>query len=141
MEDLSKEMCHCCNGTGIVEGEHYDDKQSCRTCNGKGFFEFNKCIRVSDMMQEIIAKIAKDLNKQKELVIKQKLKEVVGIDINLEEESLRRFKRLCVISEGNQETVYFNDGSIEGKRIVTFVKKDVPFNSKNFSLGYEETYY
>lgn len=28
--------CDCCNGTGIVEGEHYDDLQSCNTCLGRG---------------------------------------------------------------------------------------------------------
>ena len=28
--------CCCCNGTGIVEGEHNDDLQSCLTCNGSG---------------------------------------------------------------------------------------------------------
>jgi hypothetical protein len=30
--------CLCCDGKGIVEGEHYDDKQSCLTCNGRGYF-------------------------------------------------------------------------------------------------------
>ncbi len=30
------ELCGCCNGTGIVEGEHYDDLQGCMTCNGRG---------------------------------------------------------------------------------------------------------
>ena len=30
--------CHCCDGTGIVEGESYDDKQSCLTCSGRGHF-------------------------------------------------------------------------------------------------------
>jgi len=30
--------CPCCDGKGIVEGEHYDDKQSCLTCNGRGYF-------------------------------------------------------------------------------------------------------
>jgi len=30
--------CLCCDGTGIVEGESYDDKQSCLTCSGRGHF-------------------------------------------------------------------------------------------------------
>ena len=30
--------CDCCDGTGMVEGEHYDDLQSCNTCLGKGTF-------------------------------------------------------------------------------------------------------
>ena len=28
--------CKCCEGTGLVEGEHFDDKQPCMTCNGRG---------------------------------------------------------------------------------------------------------
>lgn len=30
--------CDCCDGTGLVEGEHYDDLQGCLTCNGRGTF-------------------------------------------------------------------------------------------------------
>jgi len=30
--------CDCCNGTGMVEGEHYDDLQACNTCLGRGTF-------------------------------------------------------------------------------------------------------
>ena len=30
--------CDCCNGTGMVEGEHYNDLQSCNTCLGRGTF-------------------------------------------------------------------------------------------------------
>ena len=28
--------CHCCDGTGYCEGEHYDDLQPCLTCGGSG---------------------------------------------------------------------------------------------------------
>lgn len=40
LEELAglDEKCECCNGTGIVEGEHYDDLQPCLTCNGSGRF-------------------------------------------------------------------------------------------------------
>ena len=50
-------------------------------------------VGISNMMQEDTAKMTQDIATQKELVIKQKLKEIVGIDINLEEELQRRFKR------------------------------------------------
>ena len=30
--------CDCCDGTGVVEGEHYDDLRSCNTCLGRGTF-------------------------------------------------------------------------------------------------------
>lgn len=105
----------------------------------KSLFIDGVCI--SNMMQEVTAKMAQDIVAQKELLIKKKLKEIFGIDINLEEELQRRFKRFCTVIQGNEETIYFNDGSIEGKRIVTFIKKDIPFDAENFTLGYEETYY
>lgn len=103
--------------------------------------DFIADVGISNIMQEVTAKMAQDINTQKELVIKQKLKEIVGIEIDLQEELQRRFKRFCTIRHANEETIYFNDGSIEGKRIVTFVKKDIPFDPENFTLGYEETYY
>lgn len=28
--------CPCCNGTGVVEGEHAEDVEGCLTCNGSG---------------------------------------------------------------------------------------------------------
>jgi len=103
--------------------------------------DFIADVGISNMMQEVTAKMAQDINTKKELVIKQKLKEIVGIEIDLQEELQRRFKRFCTVRQGNEETIFFNDGSIEGKRIVTFVKKDMPFDAENFTIGYEETYY
>ena len=57
--------------------------------------DFIADVGISNMMQEVTAKMAKDINTQKELVIKQKLKEIVGIEIDLQEELQRRFK-ICI---------------------------------------------
>ena len=95
----------------------------------------------SNMMEEVTRKMAQDINTKKEIVIRQKLKEIVGVEIDIIEEERRRFKRLSSEYNGNEQTIYFNDGSLEGKRIVTFVKKEIPFDAENFTLGYEETYY
>lgn len=99
------------------------------------------CVGISNMMEEVTMKMAQDINAKKELVIRQKLKEIVGIEIDVIEEERRRFKRLSIEYKGNEQTIYFNDGSLEGKRIVTFIKKEIPFDAENFTLGYEETYY
>ena len=98
-------------------------------------------VGISNMMEEVTRKMAQDINTKKEIVIRQKLKEIVGIEIDVIEEERRRFKRLSSEFNGNEQTIYFNDGSLEGKRIVTFVKKEIPFDEENFTLGYEETYY
>lgn len=98
-------------------------------------------VGISNMMEEATRKMAQDINAKKELVIRYKLKEIVGIEIDIIEEERRRFKRLSSEYRGNEQTIYFNDGSLEGKRIVTFVKKEIPFDAEKFTLGYEETYY
>lgn len=92
--------------------------------------DFIADVSISNMMQYVTTKMAQDINIQKKIVIKQKLKEIVGIEIDLQEESQRRFKRFCTVRQGNEETIYFNDGSLKGKRIVTFV------DSENFTLAY-----
>jgi len=98
-------------------------------------------VGISNMMEEVTRKMAQDINTKKEIVIRQKLKEIVGIEIDIIEEERRRFKRLSNEYNGNEQTIYFNDGSLDGKRIVTFVKKEIPFDRDNFSIGYEEIYY
>lgn len=108
--------------------------------NEKKQFDING-VGISNMMHEVTVKMAQDINTKKELVVRQKLKEIVGIEIDIIEEERRRFKRLSSEYRGNEQTIYFNDGSLEGKRIVTFVKKEIPFDLETFSLGYEETYY
>ena len=96
---------------------------------------------ISNMIEEVTRKAAQEMIAKRELVFKQKLKQIVGIEIDFQEELQRRFRRFCTVRQGNEETIYFNDGSIEGKRIVTFVKEDIPFDVENFTLGYKETYY
>jgi antitoxin component YwqK of YwqJK toxin-antitoxin module len=97
--------------------------------------------KLSNMMEEFTRKMAQNINARKELVIRQKLKEIVGIEIDIVEEERRRFKRLLSEYRGNEQTIYFNDGSPEGKRIVTFVKNEIPFDAEKFTLRYEEAYY
>jgi len=98
-------------------------------------------VQIRDMTQEVISNIEQGINAQREIVIKKKLKEILNIEIDFKEELKRRFKRFCCVRIGDEEIIYFNDGSIDGKRIVTFVKIDIPFDSDKFSIGYEETYY
>ena len=93
------------------------------------------------IQEEIIAKMAKEINEKKELVIRERLREILGIEIDPQEELKRRFKRLSRVRQYNEEIIYFDDGSIDGKRIVTFVRKYIPFNPETLSVGYEETYY
>ena len=100
-------------------------------------------VSISNLMQKVTKDMVKDIQKKREAVIREKLKEIVGIDIDIEEEQKRRFKRLAIEYKGNEETIYFNDGSIEGKRIVTFVRNEQPinFDSNNFKMSVNYSYY
>jgi len=100
-------------------------------------------VSISNLMQEVTDKMVKGLQERREAIIRDKLKEIIGIEINIEEEQKRRFKRLSIDYNGKEETVYFNDGSINGKRIVTFIKKNIPFdfNDKDFKMIYDYYYY
>lgn len=85
-------------------------------------------VSVSNLMKDVTSKLISDIQEKRNQVITERLKEIVGIDLNIEEEAKRRFKRLAIEYNGNEETIYFNDGSIEGKRIVTFVRDEQPLN-------------
>ena len=93
---------------------------------------------------DIIGKLASQINNQKEQIIKNRLLEL-GFSYDYELEKTRRFKMFLREIEGNEERYYYNDGTIEGRRIVTFVKNDIPFNmfdaNRTINIGYEESYY
>ena len=100
-------------------------------------------VSVSNLMQDVTSKLINDIQEKRNKVITERLKEIVGIDLNIEEEAKRRFKRLAIEYNGNEETIYFNDGSIEGERIVTFVRKDNPltFETDRCQMSVEYSYY
>ena len=97
-------------------------------------------VSVSNLMEDVTSKLISDIQQKRNQVITERLKEIVGIDLNIEEEAKRRFKRLAIEYNGNEETIFFNDGSIEGKRIVTFVRKENPLTFETdrcqMSVGY-----
>ena len=71
---------------------------------------------------EFYIKLSSGISQEKEDIVKQRLKEL-GIEIDLESEPNRRFKRLLLEHNGNEQTLWYNDGSETGLRVVTFVEK------------------
>ena len=96
----------------------------------------------TNLIDNAIRKMSEDIARQKETIILQRLKSI-GIEVDMKEEDKRRFNRFKLEVQDNKETLYYNDGSINGLRVITFVKTNIPFNLKdnNFTLGYEENYY
>ena len=74
-----------------------------------------------DFLMETIQKASRDIEEKKVALIKKILEEKIGIEIDVMEETKRRFKNLIIVKSGNEETVYYNDGTPEGLRVVTFV--------------------
>ena len=94
------------------------------------------------MHSKMIGELIYNLNIRKEQVIKQRMKEL-GIKIDEETEKKRRFKTLLCVKQDNEETYYFNNGSSEGLRIVTFVEDPREVIPKNYSvhISIELSYY
>jgi hypothetical protein len=103
----------------------------------------NDSFSISNFIQEETSKIISDIYEKKYKIITDRLKEIVGIDFDIKSEANRRFKRIAIEHNGNEETIYFNDGSEQGKRIVTFVNKDKPLTFENDSceMSVEYSYY
>ena len=99
--------------------------------------------RLDLMMNNAIINLLKDISKKKADVIKERVKDIVGIDIDFEEENKRRFKRFAVERTGHEETIYFNDGTPGGISIVTFIYKESPIEIKDFEvkINTEVSYY
>ena len=99
--------------------------------------------RLDLMINNAVRNLLKDMSKKKANVVKERVKDIMGIDIDFEEENKRRFKRFAIECTKNKETVYFNNGTPAGIRIVTFVYKESPIEIKDFEvkINTEVTYY
>jgi len=100
--------------------------------------EFVKESVINDLMIKI--------QKHKDDLVISKIKEI-DPNFSIEDEKNRRFRRIMITldeNEGNKETYYFNDGSIEGKRLITFetINKNTLHNlDKPFSVSADIKHY
>lgn len=63
--------------------------------------------------------ITEEASKRKLEILDERLKEL-GIVLDFKKEELRRFKSLTSNNVGNKTHIYYNDGSINGLRVITF---------------------
>ena len=97
-------------------------------------------VEMESLVSQMTKKVICDISKKRDEAFFNRLKEL-HINFDIEEEQGRRFKMFVREIEGNKETIYYNDHTINGKRIITYVTKQVPFDPEKFSIGYETTYY
>jgi hypothetical protein len=106
-------------------------------------FDNDLSLNYNNSAQDIILKIMEDIEEKRIKIISDRLKQILGIELDVCEEERRRFKRFVSEFEGNEEHIYFNDGSDNGIRIVTFVKEDNPisFDPEKLSMSVNYYYY
>jgi hypothetical protein len=79
-------------------------------------------------IEDIISRLIADIEKQKEDLMLQKLAEKVNLDkdFDIKAEALSRFPRLRVFCNKDlgEEHWYWNNGTFEGLRIISFYKDD-----------------
>ena len=95
---------------------------------------------MENMVSDLVSQMVESITKQKEEILKTKIYNKFQ-DFNFEEEKKRRFKKIvCEVDYHGNETYYFNDGTSEGCRLVTFFKFEPCFdfgsNKMNFELKY-----
>lgn len=83
------------------------------------------------MMQEILNDAVKNIQQQQEELIKKRFLRLIGFELDIVEESKRRFPRLGIFQQENETSYYWNDGSIDGIRIITFYQEPINFDSIN----------
>jgi len=88
-------------------------------------------------IQHILSTALDNLYQQKLDILNAKLKEA-GIEIDWEAEKKRRFRLITVEQNLREqtETYFYNDGSIEGMRIVTFIKDPSEIDANKITVTY-----
>ena len=95
---------------------------------------------MDNIVRDLVSQMVDSISKQKEDILKSKILNKFQ-DFNFEEEKKRRFKKLvCEVDYHGNETYYYNDGTTDGCRLVTFFKFEPQFelgsNKMNFELKY-----
>ena len=97
-------------------------------------------VSTRNYIQEVEKEVMENMRKFRKEIIFKRLSEL-GITINIEQEQRRRFKSFAVEYRDNEESIYYNDGSENGLRVITFVTKQTPFDPDKRSIDCETSYY
>lgn len=86
---------------------------------------------IKTLMQDVINTAVENIQKQQDELIKKRLNRILGYDLDIKEEVKRRFPRIGVFQQENETSYYWNDGSIDGIRIITFIQEPIDFKDIN----------
>jgi hypothetical protein len=92
-------------------------------------FEIVKTINLIEMsksrdfinnIQIEVQKAHNEIDLDKENIIKERLANILGHEVDLEKLYRRRFSKLLIEHTENYQTIWYNDGSETGLRVVSF---------------------
>lgn len=85
---------------------------------------------MEDIINDCTKELAQKVNAEKERLIRERLFEILGYELNIIEETQRMFPRIAKKYSGidRSETYLWNDGTITGKVIITFYPSDMEFS-------------
>lgn len=86
-----------------------------------------------DKVNEELERIKAEINKQKEGIIRKKLKEL-GLLYKLKHSKERRFKKIMIEVDEDFEHVFVDNNTIEGLRVVSFAKPDPKIEGSELSM-------
>ena len=92
--------------------------------------------------EDAISKMISEMQYKKESLIKEFLR-AKGVKLDWSNEKNRRFKLVIHEKHPNKEVYYYNDGSNDGLRIITFeeIPNEMDFTCTKFEMGIKLKYY
>lgn len=88
-------------------------------------------------IQDLVLKQVELINAHKEFIVKKRLKEYLGYDLDIKKESQRTFPRLMKqIHPDGLEIYVWNDGTESGHKLVTFKPKNPNPVINGFTASY-----
>jgi hypothetical protein len=81
----------------------------------------------NSIITEVINSAIESIRKQQDEIISKRLNRILGYDLDFIAESKRRFPRIGIFQQNNETSYYWNDGSIDGIRIITFIQEPIDF--------------
>lgn len=103
-------------------------------------FDLPHDLAIPGTLRKIMGQLAEEIEAKKIETFFEKLK-AMGVEFDIEQEAKRTFKKCSRITEGTEESFYYDDGSVEGIRVVTFILDfdaihETMTTSKKVSISY-----
>lgn len=92
---------------------------------------------ISNFLDSHLKRMAHEFEVKKMELIREAIKQKLGLYVNIEDEMTRRFPRIVIISSGtNATSVYWNDGTTTGLRLITFnFSQEIDYEKNKVSIN------